>query len=216
MQSQGQLIHEDIIAYLIKIQEINAKPNRTPDEVKKRGELENELFEIVKDHPQRFEYIKERNCPRLFEKLPPLQISETIPGQADYPKEVYVTIERCYLEIEKWFDKIPFDLEPDDNEQWLEKLQDNAVKAFSKGKFKTLKKEWINNNHLWITGSEKDEWNSKKRRGGLIGRLCQVIISREHADLLPDLDKPSDGYGAKTLYSKVYRKIRPPAAPHPA
>jgi hypothetical protein len=48
MQSQGQRIHEDIMAYLFKIQEINAKPNRTPDDVKKRGELENELFEIVK------------------------------------------------------------------------------------------------------------------------------------------------------------------------
>ena len=202
------------MAYLIRIRKINANPNRTPDEVKKRGELENELFEIMKDHPDRFRYIKESNCPSLLQKLPPLQISETIPQQADYPKEVYATIERCGLDIEKWFSNIPFNFEPDDESQWLYELQEKAVRVFSEGKFKTLKKEWINDNHLWITASEKDEWKPKKRKGALIGRLCQVIISNKHPDLLPDLSNPPNGYGAKPLYGKVYRRLYTPQAPH--
>jgi hypothetical protein len=74
MPSQVQRKHEDMVSYVFEIKEINDKPNRTVDDIRKRNDLEDELFEIVKDHPDRFVYIKERNCPRLLERLEELEV----------------------------------------------------------------------------------------------------------------------------------------------
>lgn len=83
MPSQDQRKHEDIMSYLLRIRKINDTPNRTVDDIRKRNELEDELFEIVKDHPDRFSYIRESNCPRLLAKL--LE-QEDMPPETEAPE----------------------------------------------------------------------------------------------------------------------------------
>jgi hypothetical protein len=133
------------------------------------------------------------------------RVDESSTARVSEEEKVYKAIQRCKPEIEHWYNKLFFDLEPNDGQDWLTAFNKHALSMYDDGKYEQLKREWVDN-CIYPPKSQKEELNRSNRKRDIIGRLCQQIVSDTFPDILPEPLSPPPGYSAKKLYYKFYRK----------
>jgi hypothetical protein len=70
------LLHERIMVLMEALGKLEGKPNKSLEDFDEIDELNEKLFKAVKDHPDRFRYIRQDKFPAIWKRLPPLTAPE--------------------------------------------------------------------------------------------------------------------------------------------